>query len=234
MAMNKNKLVLILCFLGMMSSFNAQTEHWVKLSNKNGTPYTISNPSAFLTPAAVQRRTTYNVPIHFTDLPVTPLYITQVEAIANVTVLYASKWLNGLVVSISSGSTTALAAINSLTYVTGTRLVNRYKLDMPVVEEPAFVGDEFTKRWGQNWGVPLYSWETHRAQGFKWWLQRVRKVGVMFHLFRIDHVLGFYRIYGFPWRPQSAPLQWRQSPRASSARGTRHSPHGSSWLRPNG
>jgi 4-alpha-glucanotransferase len=50
--------------------------------------------------------------------------------------------------------------------------------------------------------VPLYRWEEHRASGFAWWRQRVRGVAVGFHLFRIDHVLGFYRIYGFPWRPQ--------------------------------
>lgn len=67
--------------------------------------------------------------------------------------------------------------------------------------EPAFTGDEFVRRWGQNWGVPLYSWPVHRADGFAWWRQRVRKIGEAFHLFRIDHVLGFYRIYGFPWRP---------------------------------
>jgi 4-alpha-glucanotransferase len=68
--------------------------------------------------------------------------------------------------------------------------------------EPAFADDEFVRRWGQNWGVPLYAWPRHRADGFAWWRQRVRKVGEAFHLFRIDHVLGFYRIYGFPWRPQ--------------------------------
>lgn len=68
--------------------------------------------------------------------------------------------------------------------------------------EPAFMGDEFVRRWGQNWGVPLYSWPAHRADGFAWWRQRVRKISEAFHLFRIDHVLGFYRIYGFPWRPQ--------------------------------
>ena len=68
--------------------------------------------------------------------------------------------------------------------------------------EPAFMGDEFVRRWGQNWGVPLYAWPVHRADQFAWWRQRVRKVGEAFHLFRIDHVLGFYRIYGFPWRPQ--------------------------------
>jgi 4-alpha-glucanotransferase len=68
--------------------------------------------------------------------------------------------------------------------------------------EPAFWGDDFVRRWGQNWGVPLYRWEAHRKTGFAWWRQRARKVADGFHLFRIDHVLGFYRIYGFPWRPQ--------------------------------
>lgn len=68
--------------------------------------------------------------------------------------------------------------------------------------EPAFWGDDFVRRWGQNWGVPLYRWDAHRKTGFAWWRQRVRKVADGFHLFRIDHVLGFYRIYGFPWRPQ--------------------------------
>lgn len=68
--------------------------------------------------------------------------------------------------------------------------------------EPAFVDDEFVRRWGQNWGVPLYCWPQHRATGFAWWRQRVRMIAEAFHLFRIDHVLGFFRIYGFPWRPQ--------------------------------
>ena len=39
--------------------------------------------------------------------------------------------------------------------------------------EPAFDGDPFVRRWGQNWGVPLYSWPAHRADGFAWWRQRV-------------------------------------------------------------
>jgi 4-alpha-glucanotransferase len=67
--------------------------------------------------------------------------------------------------------------------------------------ERNFDGDAFVLKWGQNWGVPLYLWEAHRATQFAWWRQRARKVEAAFHLFRIDHVLGFYRIYGFPWRP---------------------------------
>ncbi|MHA3775582.1 4-alpha-glucanotransferase [Verrucomicrobiota bacterium sgz303538] len=68
--------------------------------------------------------------------------------------------------------------------------------------EPLFKDDPFTVKWGQNWGVPLYRWEVLEQRNFDWWRQRVSKTREIFHLFRIDHVLGFYRIYGFPWRPQ--------------------------------
>jgi 4-alpha-glucanotransferase len=67
--------------------------------------------------------------------------------------------------------------------------------------EPHFKEDAFTQKWGQNWGIPLYRWDQMRANNFEWWRQRVRAVRRIFHLFRIDHVQGFYRIYAFPWRP---------------------------------
>jgi 4-alpha-glucanotransferase len=68
--------------------------------------------------------------------------------------------------------------------------------------EAAFRDDPFVAKWGQNWGVPLYRWDRLRETDFRWWRQRVHLTREIFHLFRIDHVLGFYRIYGFPWRPQ--------------------------------
>jgi 4-alpha-glucanotransferase len=78
--------------------------------------------------------------------------------------------------------------------------------------EPYFKDDEFTMKWGQNWGIPVYNWPALRAQNFAWWRQRVRVVKRIFHIFRIDHVLGFYRIYAFPWRPtrnkEFLPLDW--------------------------
>ena len=80
--------------------------------------------------------------------------------------------------------------------------------------EPYFKDDAFTQKWGQNWGIPLYRWDKMRANNFAWWRQRVRAVREIFHLFRIDHVLGFYRIYAFPWRPrknkQFLPLDQNQ------------------------
>ncbi len=80
--------------------------------------------------------------------------------------------------------------------------------------EPYFKDDAFTQKWGQNWGIPLYHWSEMRMRNFGWWRQRVRGVKEIFHLFRIDHVLGFYRIYAFPWRParnaEILPLSWEE------------------------
>ncbi len=61
--------------------------------------------------------------------------------------------------------------------------------------------DPFTARWGQNWGVPLYRWDRMQADGYAWWRHRIARVTDVFHWFRIDHILGFYRIYAFPWMP---------------------------------
>jgi 4-alpha-glucanotransferase len=80
--------------------------------------------------------------------------------------------------------------------------------------EPYFKDDEFTQKWGQNWGIPLYRWDIMRTRNLDWWRWRVRGVRKIFHIFRIDHVLGFYRIYAFPWRParnaEMLPLSFEQ------------------------
>ncbi|WP_367873386.1 4-alpha-glucanotransferase [Luteolibacter sp. Populi] len=68
--------------------------------------------------------------------------------------------------------------------------------------ELIFKYDPFIQKWGQNWGIPLYRWQRMEAAGFVWWRQRIAKLTTVFHIFRVDHVLGFYRIYSFPWQPQ--------------------------------
>jgi len=72
--------------------------------------------------------------------------------------------------------------------------------------EKIFKTDPFTEKWGQNWGIPLYNWPVMIADDFRWWRQRVRMVRALLDLFRIDHVLGCYRIYSFPWRPADNAL----------------------------
>lgn len=103
--------------------------------------------------------------------------------------------------------------------------------------EPYFKDDEFTQKWGQNWGIPLYRWDVMRAHNFDWWRQRVHGVREIFHLFRIDHVLGFYRIYAFPWRPQRnaefLPLSWDEMRALTDGREPHFSPR-DDWSWENG
>jgi 4-alpha-glucanotransferase len=62
--------------------------------------------------------------------------------------------------------------------------------------------DPFFQQWGQNWGIPLYRWDHMEANGFRWWKTRIARLTRIFRMFRLDHILGFYRIYAFPWRPE--------------------------------
>jgi len=68
--------------------------------------------------------------------------------------------------------------------------------------EKVFKADPFTETWGQNWGFPLYDWKVMAEDNFAWWRQRLRSTLGIFHLLRVDHALGFFRIYSFPWKPQ--------------------------------
>lgn len=49
---------------------------------------------------------------------------------------------------------------------------------------------------GQNWGFPLFDWDAMRANGFKWWKERLKVAERLYHIYRIDHVVGFFRIWG--------------------------------------
>ncbi len=51
---------------------------------------------------------------------------------------------------------------------------------------------------GQNWGLPTYNWEEMNKDGFAWWKSRFRKMAEYFDAYRIDHVLGFFRIWQIP------------------------------------
>ncbi|MDE6288841.1 MAG: 4-alpha-glucanotransferase [Muribaculaceae bacterium] len=51
---------------------------------------------------------------------------------------------------------------------------------------------------GQNWGFPTYNWEEMARDGFKWWKDRFRNMSQYFDAYRIDHVLGFFRIWQIP------------------------------------
>lgn len=51
---------------------------------------------------------------------------------------------------------------------------------------------------GQNWGFPLYNWERIRQLDFKWWIDRLKNASNYYHIYRIDHIVGFFRIWAIP------------------------------------
>ncbi|HUX13693.1 MAG TPA: 4-alpha-glucanotransferase [Spirochaetia bacterium] len=51
---------------------------------------------------------------------------------------------------------------------------------------------------GQNWGFPVYDWEALAADQYSWWKARLRQADKFYNAYRIDHVLGFFRIWAIP------------------------------------
>ena len=51
---------------------------------------------------------------------------------------------------------------------------------------------------GQNWGFPTYNWEKMAEDDYAWWKARLSKMSEYFDAFRIDHILGFFRIWQIP------------------------------------
>jgi len=57
---------------------------------------------------------------------------------------------------------------------------------------------DFYNPLGQKWGFPLFDWDAMRHSGFTWWKRRLQVVENFFHIYRIDHVVGFFRIWAIP------------------------------------
>ncbi len=57
---------------------------------------------------------------------------------------------------------------------------------------------DFFSRHGQNWGFPTYNWEAMAEDGYAWWQARFSHMARYFDAYRLDHVLGFFRIWEIP------------------------------------
>lgn len=68
-----------------------------------------------------------------------------------------------------------------------------FNLDSNAGAPPDFFSSE-----GQNWGFPTYNWDAMAEDDYAWWKARLRKMSQYFSAFRIDHILGFFRIWEIP------------------------------------
>ena len=61
---------------------------------------------------------------------------------------------------------------------------------------------------GQNWGFPTYDWAAMKTDGYAWWRTRFAHLGRYFDAFRIDHILGFFRIWQIPTDQVEGIMGW--------------------------
>ena len=112
----KKNLILSLLIVSCFSSFAqlSNFRYFIRFTDKNNSPYSIGNPSAYLSARAIQRRTNQNIAIDNLDLPVNPQYIDSLIA-HGATTFNKSKWFNGVTVSVPDSAT--LNAVLSLPFV---------------------------------------------------------------------------------------------------------------------
>ena len=65
--------------------------------------------------------------------------------------------------------------------------------------------DDFSAE-GQNWGFPIYNWDKMAEDNYAWWRARFAKMADYFDAYRVDHILGFFRIWAVPEGAKSALL----------------------------
>jgi hypothetical protein len=139
----------ILTFLMLALTLSALTQiapnkYFVSFTDKNNSPYSIDNPSEFLTQRAIERRLNQNIAIDLTDIPVNPNYIQGVAG-TGASVLTHSKWMNG--VTIFTDNPSVLDAVNALPYVAGVTMLAKPGPSCPALTEgkqkPFFANETF-------------------------------------------------------------------------------------------
>jgi 4-alpha-glucanotransferase len=78
-----------------------------------------------------------------------------------------------------------------------------FKLDAQAGAPP----DAFATK-GQNWGFPTYDWAVMKQDGYAWWRTRFAHLSRYFDAFRIDHILGFFRIWQVPSEQVEGIMGW--------------------------
>jgi subtilisin family serine protease len=127
-----------------MTAQIAPNKYFVKFTDKNNSPYSIDNPSEYLSQRAIDRRQNQGIPITVSDLPVNPSYLEGVAG-TGATILNRTKWFNG--VTIFTEDPSVLDAITALPYVAGVTAPEQpggdLESSMPFDEKPFFAHEKY-------------------------------------------------------------------------------------------
>ncbi len=139
--MRKNYFLILLFPFFSLNSLAQFTRYLVRFKDKNGTPFTINDPSQYLSARAIARRVRQHIAIDETDLPITTRYIDSVRMSGNVQILDESKWLNQ--VCIATTDSAALLKINSFPFVITTQPLKRIAVSQNIPKNES--GDRVTR-----------------------------------------------------------------------------------------
>jgi serine protease AprX len=115
--LRKSLFFLVVIFISAGTSAQiAPHKYLVKFTDKNNSPYTLSNPSQFLTAKAIARRVNQGITLEYNDLPVTPAYIDSIIS-TGVTLFCTSKWFNSATIYVDTDHVAALTKILSFPFV---------------------------------------------------------------------------------------------------------------------
>ena len=158
------KTAILICLVSL-TQLQAQNKKYVVFFNRKvqGNTYSLSNPSAFLSPRSLQRRQNQGLALDSTDLPVIPSFLNQVAA-TGATVLYPIRWLNGAILDCTEPQ---YQAVMGLPFVEGGKPLNTRMPDCPVRKKSPSSGTQSLDYGGslnQNMQLELdsmHSWGYH-------------------------------------------------------------------------
>jgi hypothetical protein len=107
------KILLTFTLLLSLMTAMAQDRYIIFLKDKANSPFSISNPSNYLSARAIARKTRMNIPIDSLDIPINPAYVSAIKNTGAI-VLNKSKWLNTVTIQ---ADTAQAIAIGNLAYV---------------------------------------------------------------------------------------------------------------------
>ncbi|MEN9999959.1 MAG: hypothetical protein RL766_6 [Bacteroidota bacterium] len=106
---------LVILIFVQTHAFSQYSRYIISLTDKKGTPHQLSNPSTFLSPKSIAKRTKFNISLDSTDLPVSKIYLDSILGAGKVTLINTSKWLNQVLIQTTDAQ--ALLKISSFTFV---------------------------------------------------------------------------------------------------------------------
>lgn len=106
----------------------------VSFTDKNGTPYSLSSPAAYLSPRAIARRATQGIAIDSSDLPVNQTYIDSVLTLTNGKWHSSSKWLNNCTILLAAADSTNIINLSGKSFISEVKLIGYYS---PNLHKPA-------------------------------------------------------------------------------------------------